>query len=241
VKVLLVYITVTNGSRTNEFAARFIGTYFANQPQADHETLVVCNGGPPSTELGIIMEPLDPKYFVRQNDPGWDISGYQAAAHGPAAAADIFVAIGESVHFHRPGWLRRIVDTWGRFGAGMYGFYSSNIVRPHMNTTAFATHPSLLREYPHAVTTHGDRYLFEHGPFSFWRYVRSRGMPTKLVTFDGEWDPFLWRYPPDILFRGSQTNCLAWCNHTQRWFETTPQNQAAWAAHADSQPQEALR
>lgn len=240
-KVCLVYIVVTQGVRTAFFASRFMGTYATADPGHPHETLIVCNGGPLSTELGLMFEPLQPKFFPRENDAGWDISGFIAAAHGPAADVDCFVALGESVYFHKPGWLKRIVDTWQHYGAGMYGFYSSHIAAPHMNTTAFATHPRLLREYPLPIRSHGDRYQFEHGHQAFWRYVRNRGMPTKLVTFDGDWDPFLWRYPPNILFRGDQSNCLAWCNHTQRWFETTPENQSAWSRHADMQPQESLR
>lgn len=240
-KVCLCYIVVTQGVRTAEFASRFMGTYATAEPGHPHETIIVCNGGPPSTELGLIFEPLAPKYFPRENDAGWDISGYLAAAHGPAADCDLFVALGESVYFHRPDWLKRIVDAAQRCGPGMFGFFSSNIVRPHMNTTAFATHPSLLRGYPRPVTNHAERYYFEHGEHSFWRWVRGQGKPTKLVTFDGDWDPFLWRYPANILYRGDQSNCLAWSNHTDYWANTTEENRTRWAANADLQPRQSLR
>src|SRR5574341_1233510 len=177
-KIVVLYVCVTQGARTQEFAARFVGTYQAFPPGLDHETLVVCNGGPVSTEIGLIFSILNPKFFARGTDAAWDIGAYIAGADGPAADADILVCLGESIYFHREGWLRRVVDAWMKYGAGMYGFYSSNIVRPHMNTTGFATLPSLLREYPLAVQTHKDRYDFEHGERSFWRFVHSRGMPT---------------------------------------------------------------
>lgn len=232
-RVCLVYIVVTQGVRSAFFASRFIGTYQTIEPGHPHETIVVCNGGPLSTELGLMFEPLNPVFFPRENDAGWDLSGYIAAAHGPAVDADCMVCMGESVYFHRAGWLARIVEEWNRYGPGMYGFYSSFIQRPHMNTTAFATHPRLLREYPFAVKTHGERYNFEHGHNSFWRYVRNRAMPTRLITWDGCWEPFLWRYASNILFRGDQSNCLALCNHTSRYAEADPGTQAAWAQHAD--------
>ncbi len=240
-KVCLCIICVTQGVKSAFFASRFMGTYASYEPGHPHDTLIVANGGPVSTELGLIFEPLQPKYFPRANDPGWDISGYIAAAHGPAADCDLFVALGESVYFHRPSWLARIVDAWNMHGPGMYGFWSSNLVSPHLNTTAFATHPELLRDYPHPVTNHAERYQFEHGTRAFWRHVRSRGMPTKLVTFDGEWDPFLWRYPPNILFRGDQSNCLALCNHTDRYANSDEQTKRTWARYADQQPLESLR
>lgn len=233
-RVALVYICVTQGVRTAFFASRFVGTYMTADPGHPHETLIVCNGGPLSTELGLMFEPLNPQFFPRENDPGWDLSGYIAAAHGPAAEVDCMVCMGESIYFHRLGWLARIAEEWNRYGPGMYGFYSSFIQRPHMNTTAFATHPRLLREYPFPVRTHGERYNFEHGHNSFWRYVKNRGMPTRLVTFDGAWEPFLWRFPPDILFRGTQENCLCLCNHTERYANADNGTKAAWSAHADT-------
>lgn len=240
-KVTLLYVTVTNGPKTEDLAGRFSATLHAYPAEYPFDLLVCCNGGPPSTVTGLVLDMYKPKFFLRENHPSWDIGAFITAAGGPAAEADMVVCLGESVYFHRSGWLKRVVDCWRKYGAGMYGFYSSNLVRPHMNTTAFATHPALLRDYPHPIHTHHDRYEFEHGQHAFWRYVRSRGMPTKLITWDGEYDPFLWRYPKDILWRGDQTNLLAWCNHTDRYVDAAPEVRAQWARGADSPPQEALR
>lgn len=233
-KPTLLYCHVTQGVRSAEFAARFVGTFLTNSPGEDFNLVVGCNGGPPSTEIGLMFAPFESvAFYPRVNDPGWDLSLYIDAAHNICKDAELLVCLGESVYYHRPGWLKRVVEEWQRYGPGLYGFYSSFIQRPHMNTTAFATHPRLLREYPFPVRTHGERYNFEHGHNSFWRYVRNRGMPTRLVTFDGCWEPFLWRFAPNILFRGDQSNCLALCNHTTRFAEADPGTQAAWAQHAD--------
>ena len=235
-KIVVLYVCVTQGGITRDLAARFVGTYQAFPPEAEHSLLVVCNGGPPATDIGLVFLGLDPQFYPRENDASWDIGAYQAGARGPAADADILVCLGESVYFHRAGWLRRVVEAWTKYGAGMYGFFSSNLVRPHMNTTGFATSPVLLRDYPKSITTHHDRYEFEHGERAFWRYVHGRGMPTKLLTWDGEWDPFLWRYPANILWRGDQSNCLVLCNHTERYDLAPPDTRRVWARGADSPP-----
>lgn len=237
-KVVIAYIVVTQGAMTMQWASRFAATFAEYPPEADYEMLLVCNGGPVATELGLLFAPFNHSFFPRENDPGWDITGYIDAARGPAADADLLVCFGETVFFHRPGWLKRLVHAQSRYGGGMYGFFSSNVVRAHMNTTGFAAHPRLLREYPRAIVTRGDRYEFEHGVNSFWRFVRSRGMPTKLVTWDGEWDPPMWRMPKNILWRGDQTNCLMWCNHAEAWANTSESNRHLWSSNSDQPPKD---
>jgi hypothetical protein len=224
---------VTQGANTLTWASRFAATFAAYPPGFEHELLLVCNGGPPSTEVGLLFEGMNTRIWPRENDPGWDISGYINAARGPAADADLIVALGETCYFHRAGWLKRTVEAFSKNGHGMYGFFSSNVVRPHMNTTGFATVPSLLRDCPIQIRTRADRYLFEHGPHSFWRWIHSRGMPTKLITWDGEWDPRQWRAPTNILWRGDQSNCLLWCNHADAWANTDVTTRTLWSANSD--------
>jgi hypothetical protein len=231
-KILLCYVTVTNGAITADYVSRFVGTWLAFPPGVQHETIVACNGGPPSREIALMFDPLGATFYPKPNDAGWDIGAYQDIAH--RYGCDMLVCMGESCYFHREGWLKKIVDAWDFNGPGMYGFFSSYLVSAHMNTTAFATAPMYLQRYPR-VTSHKDRYTFEHHETeAFWRKVHAMGRPTKFVTWDGVWDPFQWRYPPNILFRGDQSNLLIYCNHTDRYRAADLPTRAGWERATDS-------
>lgn len=229
-KVLVAYIAVSKGPITADYCARFVGTYLAHPPEFEHDLLIVGNGGPLPRGVAPVFDVVKAKFLPRTNDPGWDISAYQQVAR--LFPCDMLVCLGESVYFHRQGWLRRFVEAWLMTGPGMYGFFSSNLVRAHLNTTAFVTDPKLLMEYPR-VRNHAERYDFEHGDHAFWRFVQNKRRPTKLVTWDGSWDPMLWRVPRNILWRGTQGNCLAFCSHTDRYFAADAQTKRKWEAWID--------
>jgi hypothetical protein len=233
VKIVLVYIAVTRGPITDEYCSRFIATYHEYPPELEHDTLVCCNGGPLRTELAILFHSLNAGFFPRENDPGWDISAYIDAARGPAAYADLMLCMGESCHFHAPGWMKRLAEAYAVNGPGMYGLFSSNLVRPHLNTSAFAVSPGLLAEYGKKPDGRKGRYEFEHGEQSFWKWVNAKGKPVRLVTWDGEWPPSQWRQPHNILWRGNQRNCLVWCNHTERWASSKNNIKDRWSRGAD--------
>lgn len=229
-RIVIAYIVVTQGRITEEFVSRFVGSYLACDPGVPHETLAVCNGGPLRRELALMFEPLQATFLPRVNDEGWDISGFMDAA--AKVPCDMLVCLGESVYFHSPGWLKRMVAAWEQFGPGMYGFWSSHLVRAHLNTTGFVVAPSHLLEYPRP-TNHDQRYDFEHGIHSFWRHQQAKGRPTNLVTWDGVWGPLQWRLPKNILWRGNQTNCLAYCSHTDRYNSSDPALRAKWSRFID--------
>lgn len=232
-KIALCYICVTNGPITADYAARFAATYQEYPPEVEHDTFVICNGGPLKTSETVIFSGLNVKMAPRLNDPGWDVSAYIDMARGPCAGYDAMLCCGESVYFHAPGWLRRLVEAWQKYGPGMYGPFSSNAVRTHLNTTAFFTHPRLLTEYPIKVNCRPERMNFEHGPMAFWRRIAQRGMPVKLVTWDGEWEPRAWRVPKNILWRGDQSNCLMWCNHADGYAAADERTKASWTKNSD--------
>lgn len=233
-KIVVAYIAVTGGPLTADYAARFVSTYHDNPPGIDHATLIICNGGPLPQETGLLFEPLRPAFFPRQNDPGWDISGFMAAARGPAVGCDMLVCFGESVYFIREGWLRRLAEAWEKHGPGLYGCLASYLLRPHLVTTAFAVSPDLLLRWPDRVFDRRSRYLFEHGPRPFWRMVQGLfNRPAMLVTWDGEWTPDQWRVPQNILFRGDQSNALVWCNHIDRYREAPEDTKRRWSSNAD--------
>ena len=142
------------------------------------------------------------------------------------------VFLGESVYFWKKNWLVPMVDAWKKYGPGMYGFLSSFLVRPHLNTTAFVCDPKFLMGWP-TVTNHPDRYSFEHGKYAFWNRLVEFRRPVKLVTWDGCYDQQQWRYPKNILWRGDQSNCLVRCNHMDRFDAADPKTKSQWSYAAD--------
>lgn len=232
-KIILCYICVTHGSNTDDYAARFVSTYKEYPPEVNHDILVICNGGPLKTSTAMIFAGMNAMTFPRENDSGWDISAYISAANGHCKDYDIMLCCGESIYFHRSGWMKRFSDAWNRLGQGMYGSLSSNLVRPHLNTTGFCCSPRILRLYPKKITDRASRYEFEHGENSLWRMVVKLGMPVRLVTWDGVYEPRNWRNPPNILWRGNQSNCLMWCQHTDRYVSMDMATKTRWSKNAD--------
>lgn len=228
-RIELAYICVSQSPGAERHAQLFVDTYHRFPAGALHTVTVLCNGGalPPRLK-SIFKGPFN--FLLRPNDPGQDISAYLQLAD--TTQADLLVCLGESVHFWKAGWLERIAQAHQLHGPGMYGFYSSLLVMAHMNTTAFAVSPTFLKQYP-LVRDRVERYEFEHGQSSLWRRVSAQGYATKLVTWDGIYDPPDWRRPANILWRGDQSNCLILCNHTQRYAEAAPEVKRNWAMGAD--------
>ena len=233
-KIAVAYVVVTHGPISDQYCARFVSTWKEYPPLVDCDLVVLANGGPLSLELSLILHPLNPIFFPRENDPGHDISAYQSASRGPCADYDAVLCLGESVYFHREGWLKRLVQAWERYGPGMYGPFSSNAVRAHLNTTAFLCTPSLLKNYSQRVHDRLSRYEFEHGIKPLWRRASEQGMPVRLVTWDGEWEPHRWRMPRNILWRGDQSNLLLWCNHSDGYANADAKIKAEWARRCDA-------
>jgi hypothetical protein len=230
VKIILVYICVTKGYRSREYASRFVSTYNQFSAGAPHEVVIVFNGGRPANRLRDVFAPI-PHGFHERDNSGWDIGAYQDVAW--RIDADLMLCFGEQTYFHKSDWLFRFASAFLCWGPGMYGAYASYLVSPHLNTTSFACSPQFIREYPIRCQTRRDRYEFEHGAGALWRQIARKGFATKLVTWDGEWDHGEWRTPQNILWRGDQSNCLTWCQHTDRYNMASPETKERWAAGAD--------
>lgn len=228
--VLLVYICVRDNPMLVSHASHFIDSYRCHPPGFEHKLLVICNGGALSAKNKSIFDVVPHEMFVRNNDPGWDISAYIYVAQ--RWSSTLQVCLGESVYFRRSGWLSQVVDCFSKHGPGMYGFFSSYLVRPHLNTTAFAVSPEYLRDYPPPVDQR-TRYAFEHGPQALWRRITNKGGVAKLVTWDGCYDPKDWRKPDNILWRGDQSNSLMMCNHLDRFDAASPDTKMRWSKSAD--------
>lgn len=232
-RIALCYTAVARGPLTADYASRFVASWLEHPPGAECDVFILCNGGMLAREVGLIFAPLSPRFVARSNT-GWDIGGAIEAANGPCATYDLMLCLGESVHFHREGWLARLAEAHAKHGEGMYGCFGSYVIRPHLQTTAFATSPGLLRRYPHKVESREDRYQFEHGKQSFWKWVVAQGKPALLVTWDGCYPVRQWRAAPNILWRGDQSNCLMWTNHTDRYAKANDATKRQWARNADT-------
>ena len=229
-KVSVIYICVTRGDRALEYAKRFSGTWRQFEPGYPCELLVVCNGGRLAVRIEQVFKPMDCQFVLRPNDGGKDISAYQDIASG--IKSDFMVCLGDSVYFHRGGWLERLAEARAQFGPGMYGAFATHSVRTHLHTTMFAIDPVFLRMYP-PVMSNAERYQFEHGPGCLWHRLGVLGGRAWLVTWDGCYQPEKWRLPPNIIWRGTQENCLMFCNHTQRYEQANALNKFTWARNAD--------
>lgn len=233
--ITIGYTCVIQGQNSHVMAQRFCETLKRFPSGCNHELIVICNGGVPSKFLMKLFEGLNARFFTRSND-GWDIGGYIDLAK--QCKSDLMMCLGESVHFHREGWLARIEDAWCAYGPGMYGCYSSYLVRPHLNTTAFAIGTHFLRDYPFKVMNRHDRYSFEHGESSMWRQVVKVGYQAALVTWDGVYGQNEWRTPENILWKGDQSNCLVWCNHTLKYLLAPIQTKMNWQSGADGKAEQ---
>lgn len=232
-KIVIALVCVSHGAISADFASRFVATFKEHPPGYEADVLILCNGGPLNSELSLIFSMINAKFFPRENDPGYDISAFQDAARGPCKDYDAMLCLGESIYFTREGWLNRLVEAW-KIGPGFYGPFGNNNVRPHLQTTAFFCPPVLLTRYPIHATNRSSRLEFEHGQNSMWRWVAGHGMPVRCVTWDGEWEPHLWRMPKNILWRGDQSNLLMMNNHAQGWEDASPETKQVWSRNADS-------
>jgi hypothetical protein len=231
--VVVAYIAVSDPNlySIDTYAPRFRDTYLKFSAGYPHRLIVVCNGGNLTPFRQKHFSGLDCEFYPRPNDGGKDISGYQAIAH--TVPCDFLVCLGDSVYFHREGWLKRLVEARLENGPGMYGVFASHYPIAHLCTSFFGVDPCFLRRYP-PVTNHTERYVFEHGGNALWRRIVASKAQARLVTFDGDWEPGKWRKPQNCYWKGDQSNCLARVNHLDRWESQREDVRRAWTDAANS-------
>jgi hypothetical protein len=231
VTVTVCYIHFPGSEKSQSYLYRFFTSYHQYPPGADCRVVLVSNAKP-FDDLNRVYTDKDWQIVYRPSNEGKDIGAHIEVAR--TFKPELIVSFGQSVYFHREGWLRRLLEARVKNGPGMYGMLSSNLVRPHLNTTCFACDADLLAHYPEHVVTQEHRYSFEHGKFPFWKWVETHGKQVRLVTFDGDWRPVDWRVPPNIFWRGDQSNCLVWCHHTDKFANAQPATRLRWSAGADT-------
>lgn len=232
-KCAVTYIAVTNGPRTFDLCARFASTWQAFPPGADCDLIVACNGGPLDTSTALLFSGLNAKFWPRVNDEARDLGAYIEASKTICKDYDMILCLGESNHFWKVGWLKRLVEVRERYGPGMYGPFATHVIRAHLQTTAFFITPSLLASYPLVVKDKESRYQFEHGERALWRRLHARNITVKLVTWADAWNPGQWRLPQNCIWRGDQSALLWHCNHSQAYSEADETRKRSWAASAD--------
>lgn len=194
-KIALVYIHPTAMAATYvPMARRFVETYMANPPgETPHEIHVAINGGVAKGGwCDNLFNPL-PCRFFQHNNYGRDIGAYQAAAD--FIECDLMVCLGAPIHFHRAGWLDRLMLSYYENGPAVYGPWGFQFPLPHLRTTAFWLPPSLLLAYPRMVGD-GDRYGFEHGPQSITLWSQNQGFEPRMVTWSGCYEMPAWHHVP---------------------------------------------
>jgi hypothetical protein len=188
-------------------ARRFVESYMSNPPGThDHEIhVLVTLGRAGNPAYARRMSPLTCSFMMHNND-GKDIGAFQQAAE--QIECDLLVCLGAPIHFHKPGWLDRIINVYEQNGPGLYGCWGFHQPREHLRTTAFWTSPEIIKAYPYSV--HNDsRYEFEHGAKSFHNIVKAMGIDSYMVTWDG-------CYPPDAWHHVTRDQCLLLDQHCDR-------------------------
>jgi hypothetical protein len=184
VKVAVVYCYPL--VRTNTYfplANRFAQTWKKFPPGEDHELHVINNGGGSHDSDRIPFQGIKCRFHQRDNF-GWDIGAFQWSAEN--IPCDLMVCLGAPVHFHRAGWLARMVDAYVYHGPNLYGCWGYLLPNWHLRTTCFWLAPDLLKTYPMIVgSDRASRYDFEHGNNSITRHVLKIGLDCIMVTWDG--------------------------------------------------------
>lgn len=189
-------------------ARRFVATYMDFPPGSeDHEVQVLVNHGRLESRRDYerLFAPLACG-FKMHNNFGKDIGAYQMAAR--EIPCDLLVCLGAPVHFHRGGWLDRIISVYERNGPGLYGAWGFHQPADHIRTTAFWCAPELLNSYPFEVRN-DSRYEFEHGRNSFHNHTRSLGLESYMVTWDGCYSTKEW-------IHATRSQCLLLDQHSER-------------------------
>jgi hypothetical protein len=81
---------------------------------------------------------------------------------------------------------------------------------------------------------HSQRYAFEHGPLSFWRWNVRMVLPTMLVTWHGIWLPQQWHKAKDVFWRRDKSNGRVRCYSPGGVERADEKTRANWPKDADS-------
>ena len=232
--VCMVYIHVPGDAEHLTLTRRFVESYLRCPPGYPHRTIVVTQGRMPDKDMRQLLMKLPGCTFYQHDDSGWDIGGYIAVSR--IISEDIGVYFCGTAFVQHVGWLKRMVDVWQKHGPGFYGSLGTYEISPHINTTGFFCPPALLAEYPHVVRTKADRYALEHGPVDrcLWKRCLRDGIKVRIATWDGVYEWWDWRKPPNVYRRGDQSNCITFFRHSSNFGAANPKTREFMSKLADT-------
>jgi hypothetical protein len=220
-KVAVVFVRVVTKPEYQHGAQRWIDAYKKYETGYEHELVVINRyaDNPDSMFEGA-------KHLTYLGG-GWDCGAWQFA--GREIDTDLLVCFNSSTYVTGDGWLRRFVQAVEEYGDGLYGPLASYEIQPHIRTPCMSFQPHVVRGYPHEVNSREDTWRFEVFGFpplnvNFTQWVRSKGLQTRLVTWDGVYDLPDWRKPDNIFRRGDQSNLIVKDRHTEAYAISDPEN-----------------
>jgi hypothetical protein len=188
--IVYIYPVAIHGAQHATYAERFVKSYRQHPPGLEHSTVVISNGGGPSSLAVRQCSWLQNAKFLQHDDSGMDIGGYQLAAR--TAPCDMMVCLGGASYFRGPNWLKRMVEVFEAYGEGLYGctgnqgdnrVTANGIERvwPHIRTTGFWCSPKLINSHPFKVFNNSQRYPYEHGQNSLTNWAIINEKPVLVV------------------------------------------------------------
>lgn len=207
-----------------ESARRFAATYRMFQPEADHELVVVFMRGSPTDADRAVWDGIHCRFEHYQPGAtdGWSLQAWQEQS--AKEEFDFAVALCSRAFFHRPGWLRRMVEARNRHGDCLFGSMGSFMgcplqthpyPNPHLRGSMYGCDPKTFNRYPHKITSAIEEYYFECGGWNVLHWYQSIGKQVLMVTFDGEYAQADWAAPANTFCKGDQSNLLNWDRHTE--------------------------
>lgn len=208
---------------------RLLDSYLKFDAGHPHDLVIIdrCGDSPNDVEFA---------RHVRYDLGGWDCGAWQWASKN--IESDLLFCLNSSCYITGDGWLKRFVDAVETHGMGLYGPLTSYEVVPHIRTPCFVFHPDVMKDYPMEVETRENTYQFEsmgwpNGVPNFTQWVRKKGLPTVLVTWDGEYDLWQWRTPSNIFRRGDQSNLIIKDRHVEAYEISDEENKRKLEGLAD--------
>ena len=216
-KIAIVYIFPLNGAGDwGSKADRFIDSYRKCPPGFGHDTVIVCNGCPPSISVEQKFSLLPNVRLLEHDNTGKDIGGYLKAAM--EVPADLMIFFGAHTFFKRAEWMQPVLRSWFRKGDTLFGATShpgeGGHIHPHIRTTGFWCRPRWLLQYCPAIIGNERRYEFEHGQSCMTSWFKNHSMTPWVVCWDQEHEIHQSRNISNGYQRGDQSNVIFGDNHT---------------------------
>ena len=228
-KLCLTTIRVPENPLYDSVTARWIETYARFKPEIPHDLIVVDSdiAAPPGVHGAYTDD------FRVYTGGGWDCGIWQWLAK--TVDCDLLICTNTSSYFTRAGWMERFVEAFKEHGPGLYGSMSSFELSPHIRTPVYVFPPEIMRDYPILCDSRQKTYTFECAGMgdTFTSYCLKKGLPVKLVTWDGCYDLADSRKPDNIFRRGDQSNILVKDRHSDTYEASDEEGKLRLARMAD--------